>query len=61
MTQTPTTGPDGLRRFDAARVLPCEDETVLADATVVVRDDLIEWVGARAELPAALPRSRRSR
>ena len=53
MTDTPTTGPDGLRRFDAARVVPCEDETVLADATVVVRDDLIEWVGARAELPAA--------
>ena len=53
MTQTPTTGPDGLRRFDAARVLPCEDETVLADATVVVRDDLIEWVGTQAELPAA--------
>lgn len=53
MTDTPTTGPDGLRRFDAARVVPCEDETVLADATVVVRDDLIEWVGARAGLPAA--------
>ncbi len=53
MTHHQTHGPDGLRRFDAARVLPCEDETVLADATVVVRDDLIEWVGARAELPAA--------
>ncbi|MCY3661538.1 MAG: amidohydrolase family protein [bacterium] len=53
MTDTPTTGPDGLRRFDAARVVPCEDETVLADASVVVRDDLIEWVGARAELPTA--------
>ena len=53
MIQSPTTSPDGLRRFDAARVLPCEDETTLADATVVVRDDLIEWVGARAELPAA--------
>lgn len=44
--------PDGLRRFDATRVLPCEDHTVLSDATVVVRDDLIEWVGTRAELPA---------
>jgi len=53
MTHHQTTGPDGLRRFDAARVLPCEDHTVLADATVVVRDDHIEWVGARAELPAA--------
>ena len=52
MTPTPTTGPDGLRRFDAARVVSCEDETVLTDATVVVRDDLIEWVGARADLPA---------
>ncbi|MXV89610.1 MAG: amidohydrolase family protein [Acidimicrobiia bacterium] len=53
MIDSPTTGPDGLRRFDAARVVPCEDETVLADASVVVRDDLIEWVGARAELPTA--------
>jgi len=53
MTHHQTTGPDGLRRFDAARVLPCEDHTVLTDATVVVRDDHIEWVGARAELPAA--------
>ena len=53
MTHHQMPGPDGLRRFDAARVLPCEDETVLADATVVVRDDLIEWVGARGALPAA--------
>lgn len=53
MTDTQTAGHDGLQRFDAARVVPCEDETVLTDATVVVRDDLIEWVGTRAELPAA--------
>ncbi len=53
MTHHETPGGSGLQRFDAARVLPCNDETVLADATVVVRDDLIEWVGARAELPAA--------
>ena len=53
MTHHQTPDSDGLRRFDAARVLPCEDETVLADATVLVRDDLVEWVGARAELPAA--------
>ena len=53
MTDTPAAGPDGLQRFDASRVVPCEDETVLTDATVVVRDDLIEWVGTRAELPAA--------
>ena len=52
MTHPPVTGPDGLRRFDAARVLPCEDETVLTNASVVVRDDRIEWVGAQAELPA---------
>ncbi|MDE0668508.1 MAG: amidohydrolase family protein [bacterium] len=53
MSETAANGADGLRRFDAARVVPCEDSTVLADASVVVRDDLIEWVGARAELPAA--------
>lgn len=53
MTHNPTADSGGLRRFDAARVLPCEDETVLADATVVIRDDLIEWVGTRVELPPA--------
>ena len=53
MTHDPSAGADGLRRFDAARVLPCEDETVLTDATVVVRDDLIEWVGTRTDLPGA--------
>ncbi len=52
-TFSPGGSSDGLRRFDAARVLPCEDHTVLTDASVVVRDDLIEWVGARAELPVA--------
>jgi len=38
-------------RIDHARVVPCADRTVLDDASVVVEDDTIAWVGASAALP----------
>ena len=32
-------------------MLPCEDETVIDEGTVVIEDDRLAWVGAKDELP----------
>ena len=39
------------RRFVGGRVIPCEDQTVIAAGTVISEDDRIVWVGPSAEEP----------
>ena len=40
-----------LSRIENARLLPCVDETVIDDGTVVVDGELIAWAGASRDLP----------
>ncbi len=40
------------RVYSGGRVLPCEDQTVIADGAVVVEGDRIVWVGETAAMPA---------
>ena len=38
-------------RIDNARIVPCEDKTVIENGSLVVVDDRIAWLGLTSEIP----------
>ena len=38
-------------RLDNARIVPCEDKTVIENGSLVVVDDRIAWLGLTSEIP----------
>ena len=38
-------------RIDNARIVPCEDTTVIENGSLVVVNDRIAWLGLNSEIP----------